>query len=71
MQEIIIQFIENLFFPTLVASMEKGKLLTILFDPAILSKDILGIQWGPWYIKPTSLHWWNLYYYKVMNDDPV
>jgi hypothetical protein len=29
-------------FPTLVASMEE-ELLSILFDPAILSKDILGI----------------------------
>jgi hypothetical protein len=31
-------------FPALVASMGEEELLTILFDLAILSKDILGIQ---------------------------
>jgi hypothetical protein len=36
--------------PTLVASM-KEELLIALCDPAILSKYIFGIQWGPWYIK--------------------
>jgi hypothetical protein len=51
--------------------MEEEELLTILFDSANLSKDILGIQWGPWYIKPRSLHWWNLYYHKVMNDNLI
>jgi hypothetical protein len=58
-------------FPTLVASLEEEELLTILFDPTILSKNILGIQWRPWYMKPRSLHWWDLYYHKVMNDNPI
>jgi hypothetical protein len=31
--------------------MEEEEFLTILCDLAILSKDILGIQWEPWYIK--------------------
>jgi hypothetical protein len=56
--------------PTLVASMEE-ELLIALCDPAILSKYIFGIQWGPWYIKSRSLHWWELYYHKVINDNPI
>jgi hypothetical protein len=58
-------------FPILISSMEEEELLTNMFDPSILSKDILGIEWGPWYIKPRSLHWWDLFYRKVMNDDPI
>jgi hypothetical protein len=29
------------------------------------------VGWGPWYIKPRSLHWWKLFCYKVMNVDPI
>ena len=32
-------------------------------------KDVFGIEYGPWYIKPRSLHWWELYRVEVMEHD--
>jgi hypothetical protein len=49
--KIIFTSFNTSLFSTLVASMEEEEFLTILCDLAILSKDILGIQWEPWYIK--------------------
>ena len=48
-------------FSVLFASMQEKEVLTILCDLIILSKDILGIKWGPWYIKPRLLHQWELF----------
>jgi hypothetical protein len=53
--------LKTTLFPSLFGSMEEKEFLIILFDLAILSKNIFGIQCGPWYIKPRSLHSWEFY----------
>ena len=54
-------------FSTLIASFEKEDLTCLMMEFDLQPKDVLGIEYGPWYIKPRSLHWWELIILKLWN----
>ena len=56
-------------FSTLIASFEEDDLACLMMEFDLQRKDVLGIEYGPWYIKPRSLHWWELYRVEVMEHD--
>ena len=53
----------------ILLSMEEEDSVSLILNSDLQSKDVLGIQWGPWYIKPRSLHWWDLYHQQIMDND--
>ena len=32
-------------------------------------REFMGIQWGPWYVKPRTLHWWHQFFNMIMVND--
>ena len=56
-------------FSTLIASFEEEDLACLMMEFDLQPKNVLGIEYGPWYIKPRSLHWWELYHVEVMEHD--
>ena len=53
----------------ILLSMEEENSVGLILNLDLQLKDVLGIQWGPWYIKPRSLHWWDFYRQQIMDDD--
>lgn len=46
-------------------------LYCVMANARLTSRELNGINWGHWYIKPRSLHWWNLFFPVIMADDPT
>ena len=54
---------------SLFVSSEEEDIVCLMLDLHLTPKDIFGIKWGGWYIKPRSLHWWTLYRDEVIEND--
>jgi hypothetical protein len=45
--------------------------IALMYNYRLTKRELHGINWGHWYIKPRSIHWWGQFLNVVMNDDPV
>ena len=66
--------------PTVTKTRSKIALLSISKDEdtmCIVSNnpptymELAGIQWGSWYVKPRTLHWWHQFFNMIMVNDPT
>ena len=51
--------------------LEDADIVCIFSDTPPTYKELVGIQWGLWYMKPRTLHWWNQFFHMIMVDDPT
>ena len=45
---------------------DTDSIIYLTYIKRIRKVEMLGVSYGPWYIKPRSLHWWNQYSNLIM-----
>jgi hypothetical protein len=54
-----------------IVTLEDAETVCILSDSPPTYRELVGIQWGPWYVKPRTIHWWHQFFHMIIVDDPT
>ena len=49
---------------------DTDSIIYLTYVECLRKVEMLGVSYGPWYIKPRSLYWWDQYSDIIMQDDP-